>query len=59
MSTGKKVAALAAITIMASSSFAGLSAVHTETVSAASKPVKVTFWHAMAGPIQRRFAKAY
>ena len=57
MSTGKKVAALAAITIMASSSFAGLSAVHTETVSAATKPVKVTFWHAMAGPYKDALQK--
>ena len=60
MSTGKKFAALAAITIMAGSSFAGLSAVHTPTVSAntvASKPVKVTFWHAMAGPYKDALQK--
>ncbi|MFR8086792.1 MAG: ABC transporter substrate-binding protein, partial [Leuconostoc gelidum] len=60
MSTGKKFAALAAVAIMAGSSFAGLSAVHTPTVSAntvASKPVKVTFWHAMAGPYKDALQK--
>lgn len=57
MSTGKKVAAFAAITIMTGSLFAGLSAVDTHQVSAATKPVKVTFWHAMAGPYKSALQK--
>ncbi|MGX4593526.1 ABC transporter substrate-binding protein [Leuconostoc sp. JNUCC 76] len=58
MSTGKKVAAWSAITILASSLFAGLSAVDTSTVSAATtKPVKITFWHAMAGPYKEALQK--
>ncbi|MDI6680974.1 ABC transporter substrate-binding protein [Leuconostoc suionicum] len=58
MSTGKKVAAWSAITILASSLFAGLSTVDTSTVSAATtKPVKITFWHAMAGPYKEALQK--
>ncbi|WP_349514933.1 ABC transporter substrate-binding protein [Leuconostoc suionicum] len=58
MSTGKKVAAWSAITILASSLFAGLSTVDMSTVSAATtKPVKITFWHAMAGPYKEALQK--
>lgn len=57
MSIGKKVVTFSAIAIVTGSLFAGLSAVDTHQVSAATEPVKVTFWHAMAGPYKDALQK--